>query len=96
MYCILFLDGGIIYTVVYDKAFQVPALFSKAKVAIQHRASKSQKMNKAEYSILRKRLMSIPPVGIKVGEFHAFERTSIPVFLDYVLRNIVSMLLAYN
>ena len=82
--------------VVYAKAMLVPALFNKAKMAILRRASSLRKMNRMENAILRKQLISIPIVGIKVGEFHTFERTSIPEFLDYVLRNIVSMLVAYQ
>ena len=95
MYCIFFLDAAIIYTVVYAKALRVPVLFENSKIAILRRASRRRKMNKLENAILQKRLMSVPPVGIKVGGCHILERTSIPTFLDYVLRNIVSMLVAY-
>ena len=95
-YCILFLDGVVIYTVVYAKAMLVPSLFKQEKRAVRYRAGRSRKMNKVENTILQTRLLSIPSVGIKVGEFYTFERNSIPVFLDYVLRNIVSMLVAYQ
>ena len=94
MYCVLFFDSAIIYMVVYAKALLVPALFVKARVAIQQRLSRHRKMKKFENAIIQKQLISIPPVGIKVGEFHVLERTSIPVFLDYVARNIVSLLVA--
>ena len=94
MYCVLFFDSAIIYTVLYAKALLVPGIFKKAKVAILHRLSRYRKMNKFENAIIQKQLISIPPVGIKVGEFHVLERTSVPVFLDYVIRNIVSMLVA--
>ena len=94
MYCVLFFDGAIIYTVVYAKALLVPALFDKARVAILQRLSRHRKMGKFEKAVMQKQLISIPPLGIKVGEFHVLERTSIPVFLDYVVRNIVSLLVA--
>ena len=94
MYCVLFFDGAIIYTVVYAKAVLVPALFDKARVAILQCLSKHRKMNKFENAIIQKQLISIPPLGIKVGEFHVLERNAIPVFQDYVVRNIVSLLVA--
>ena len=96
MYCVLFLDGLVIYTVIYAKAMLVPSLFDKAKWAVGQRAGRSRKMIKIENTILQKRLLAIPQMGIKVGEFHTFERTSIPEFLDYVLRNIVSMLVVHQ
>ena len=52
------------------------------------------------YRVLRKllaaRVNSIPLAGVKVGDFHVLERTSTPVFLDYVLSNVVNMIVAYG
>ena len=39
---------------------------------------------------------SIQPVGIKVGGFHTLERLSTPIFIQYVLANVVNMLVAYG
>ena len=35
---------------------------------------------------------SIPLVGLRVGDFHMLERVSTPVFMDYVVRSIVNLL----
>ena len=96
MYCVMFLDCVIAYTVVYYKALQFPVTFRNAKMLVQHRAGLYCKSNKNQRMILQRQLMSIPPLGIKVGKFHILERTSIPVFLDYVVRNVVSLLVAYK
>ena len=96
MYCVMLLDCIIIYTVVYQRALQLPALFKKAKIYAQLCASLSHTNNRNQRMILQRQLMSIPPIGIKVGEFHILERISIPMFLDYVLRNVVSLLVAYK
>ena len=39
-----------------------------------------------------RRVRSIPSVGLKVGDFHMLERESTPIFMDYVLKNIVNLL----
>ena len=47
-------------------------------------------MLRAEWKVLKRRLISIPSMEIKVGEFHTLERNSTPVFLNYVLTSVVS------
>ena len=44
--------------------------------------------------VLAKKIMSVPPMAIKVYEFHMLERTSTPVFLHYM--NVVNMLVAFR
>ena len=92
-YIIMFLDSTLFYTLVYDKAFHTPDLISKVKAVF--RGNLSRERNVFQRKIMQKRLLSIPLLGIKVGQFHTMERTSTPVFLDYVLSTVVSMLVAY-
>ena len=94
MYYILLLDFVLIYCITYAKAFKVPLLFREATVGLEVFASKLG--NKAQRFTLRKQLRAIPRMGIQVGSFHTMERTSTPVFLGYVLTNIVNMLVAYE
>ena len=42
--------------------------------------------------ILLRHLVSIPPIGFKVGDFHLLKRASTPIFIDYVVNNIVNLL----
>ena len=94
MYFVLFVDASLIYMILYETAFKVPALFEQAKVQLRLRARAVY--GRPERNVLDRQIMSIPPVGVKVGNFHMLERTSTPVFLDFVLTNIVSMLVVYQ
>ena len=94
MYFIVFLDLVLIYCIIYAKAFKVPLLVREATLRLEMLANRLG--NKTRRDTLRKQLRSIPPLGIQVGSFHTLERTSTPVFLHYVLTNIVNMLVAYG
>ena len=94
MYCMLFVDSALIYILIYDKAFKVPALFGRAKMLIDLTAGVQGGKQRCQRMILKRQLAGIPQVGIKVGEFHTLERNSIPLFLDYVLTHVVGMLVA--
>ena len=94
MYYALFLDASLIYTLMYEKAFRVPALFKESKVQLRFCAGRIKV--RAERDFLERQARSVPSVGIKVGNFHVLERTSTPVFVHYVLTNVVSMLVVYK
>ena len=94
MYYVMFIDVSLIYTVIYEKGFLVAETFQKAKHLLRFEATKNGRVGVRK--ILEKQFMSIPSVGIKVGEFHALERASTPIFLHYVLTNVVNMLVAFG
>lgn len=94
MYYVLFIDVTIMYMLMYEKGFQVTDMFQHAKKLLQFQTTKNGRVGGRK--ILEKQFKSIPPVGIKVGEFHMLERTSTPVFLNYVLTNVVNMLVAFG
>ena len=94
MYYALFLDASLIYTLLYEKALRVPALFKESKVQLRFCAKRIKV--RAERDLLERQALSVPPVGIKVGSFHVLERTSTPVFVNFVLNNVVSMLVVYK
>ena len=91
MSSVLFMDVTLIYTLIYEKGFQVSNMFQKAKSLPRVHASTNGRSGGRK--VLEKQFMSIQPGGIKVGEFHMLERASTPVFLHYVLTNIVNMLM---
>lgn len=94
MYYVIFMDGSLTYMFIYEKGFKVPDMFHRAKNLLRLHSSRCGRTR--QWQILDKQLMSIPSVGIKVGNFHTLERTSTPVFLNYVLTNVVNMLVAYR
>ena len=94
MYYVLFVNVLMSYTLIYEKGFNVSDMFQRARHLLRLHATKNGRS--FERKILERQLKSIPTVGIKVGEFHMLERTSTVVFLDYVLKNIVNMLVAFG
>ena len=94
MYYVILFDVVLAYTVVYGKTFQIPTLLESTKVQLQ--LCDTRYRNRAQKKLLKSCVKSIPRVGVKVGDFHTMERTSTPVYLHYVLVNIVNMLVAYQ
>ena len=90
MYYLMLFDVTTIYTLIYGKAFKIPQLFDQATTS----ALLSMRGNRR--GMFTRQIKSIPQTGIKVGHFHTIERVSTPIFIDFVLRNIVSMLVAYR
>ena len=80
------------YGLVYQKGFKVTSLFEKTKASLIVQSSKE--FRGADLKIFRRQVSSIGTVGIKVGGFHMLERASTPIFLHYVLTNVVNMLVA--
>ena len=95
MYYDGFVDCGAIYALVYQKAFAVPDSFRDTIQNVLERL-RMKKPRGPWRSAMERQLKSIPLVGIKVASFHTLERTSTPVFVDFVLKNIVGMLVIYS
>ena len=95
MYYVVFVDAAAIYALVYQKAFAVPDSFGNTIQKVLERIRMDQPRGTWR-SVMEKRLRSIPLVGIKVGSFNTLERISTAVFLDFVMRNIVGMLVMYS
>ena len=96
VYYIGFIDSMLIYTLVYGKAFKVPELFHEAVNAGLVGLQQNRRLKKVEKRLLRTKFLSILPLGMKVRDFHEMERISTPVFANYVLSNVASMLVVYG
>ena len=91
-YYAMLLDMSLLYSIVYEKAFQIPSQFTQA---VQEILVHLPKGRNRKGQAVAKQLRSISKLGIKVGEFHTFERASTPVFIDFVITNVVNMLMAH-
>ena len=90
LYYVLVLNATLMYTLMYGKTFEIPRLLDEAKslaLLLLHGQRRG---------ILRRQILSIPSTGIKVGSFHTFEQASTPIFLDFVFKNIVNLLVTYG
>ena len=91
---LVFLNGIFIYSFGYGRAFKIPPLFEEvSQKAVLHACSKGMS---EDAKIFRRQVRSIPRIGVRVGEFHLMESVSTLIFIDYVVNNIVSMLVAYS
>ena len=87
----IFMDQVLLYSVLYEKAFQVPAEFHKVRKAVLFGISKSgMELKYRKYA--ERCVWSVPSLGIRVGSFHTFERVSTPVFIDFIARNIAGLI----
>ena len=80
------------YCVLFHKAFSVPMVVKKLKKEmvsfVKHNVT-----DEDEKKILCRVIRSIPLVGIRVGEFHNFERMSTPNFMAFVVKNVTRVLI---
>ena len=86
----IFLDMTAIYGFVYEKAFAIPNGIRELKGIMKVHASKQRFW--AEKAEMTKKMQAIPAFGIQVGNFHTMERTSTPIFVDFVVRNLAGLL----
>ena len=82
------------YIVMWDNAFLIPVMMAELKDQI----GVATALGKADHShqYVRRVLRSIPDVGMSVGGFRNMERDSTLIFMDFVLKNVVSLLMAFK
>ena len=88
-------DALVFYSFIYEKAFQVPdrTEMVKRQVKVMVEAVKEGQMVKRS---MLKIIKSIPPLAVKVGDFHTMERTGTLTFLNFVFCQIVGLLVAFK
>ena len=89
----LTLNMVLLYAFVYQKAFMIPDGVKKVKNMLQVGILTCRDVKYRKY--LRGRINSVPQFGLKVGDFHMLERASTPVFIDYVVKNVVNLLVTF-
>ena len=86
----LTLNVVLLYAFVYQKAFMIPDGVEKVKRMLQVSIQTCRDVKYRKY--LHRRIKSVPLFGLKVGDFHMLERASTPIFIDYVVTNVVTLL----
>ena len=90
LFVILAFDAITFYTVMWDNASLIPLMIGILKAETDVVALGSI-MNRVFYRSVSR---SIPCVGVRVGGFRNMERDSTLIFVDFVLHNVVSLLIA--
>ena len=83
------------YSIMYERAFAIPKMVRLAVAQLLLRTGTGSCTQRFKNEMGRQ-LRAIPAIGIQVGHFHTFERVATPVFIDYVLRNVVGLLVMHT
>lgn len=84
----------VVFSVMYERAFFVTEVMQRAKLQLNMAITQASNIDRRTKTYMRKRVDSVPAVGIKLANFHKFERASTPSFLDFVIRNVAGYLLS--
>ncbi|CAG7717981.1 unnamed protein product [Allacma fusca] len=87
-------DQMLFFSIAFEKAFLVPEYIKRFKCQVLEH-SKFNGASDAVLKLFKKRLNAVANVGVKVGGFHTMERQSTPLFIDFVVRGIATILVAF-
>ena len=87
------LNAAIAYISMFQLAFQVTGGVECLKKVIEVKSIGLPFPWARSY--LERILRSIPVLAVNVGGFHEAERESVPIFLDFVVKQIVNLLLTF-
>ncbi|CAG7824391.1 unnamed protein product, partial [Allacma fusca] len=83
----------IVFVIMYDNAFGIPEAMESLKERILMVSVLYEDSRKHGYT--KRTVKAVSNSGVKVGSFSTFESTSTPVFVDFVMKNVVNLLLAF-
>ena len=93
---LLAIDVMVVYVIAYGRGFRIPLLGQKVADSLILRLKLLPNLTEAELLGMVKRVGSIRSMSIRVGSFHQLERASTPTFLDFAIRYIVRLIIAYR
>ena len=83
----------IAYTALFQLAYKVTETAEEFKKVIELKSMELPfPLAKRNFKQI---LKSVPVLVIDVGGFHAVEKESVPIFLDYIVQQIVDLLLTF-
>ena len=91
VYFVLAFNSAVVYISIFQLAFQITENVEDLKNVIEVKFSSLPFPWARKY--LERIISSTPVLAIKVGGFHAAEQESVPIFLDFVVKQIVNLLL---
>ena len=93
VYFIITVDAAIAYISIFQLTFQVTGGVEHLKKVIEVKSIGLPFPWARSY--LGRILRSIPILAVNVGGFHEAERESVPIFMDFVVKQIVNLLIAF-
>ena len=85
------------FSILYERAFFIIAdLLQRAKQHLRMATVGADNIDGRTKKYMRRRIESVPATGIQLASFGTFERAAIPIFLDFVVRNIAGALVSFQ
>ena len=94
LYNYVFIVVIIAYIGMFQFAYKVTEKLEKLKELMEMKSVCLVNLEEKKY--WKRALRSIPRMGINVGGFNQVERQAVPIFIDFSLKQIVSLLLAFK
>lgn len=89
-------DNLCLFNLIYDKGFSIPRRAAKLRSLLVLQLRLAQVVTDRERDTLRRQVKSIGNVAVRVGQFHYLERTSTPRYLDFSVKHIMRVVMAYR
>ena len=91
---VLAFDAIAFFAIMWDSAPLIPVMMEELKNQVDVVAAVGGGVRNRKYwrSVSR----SVPCIGVSVGGFRSMERDSTLIFMDFVIRNVVSLLMAFK
>ncbi|CAG7722923.1 unnamed protein product [Allacma fusca] len=81
----------VIYPTIYNNCFRIPEQVAMLKKQIRVRSQSLP--SKISITLARQELEALPKLGIEEGIFRTFQKASTPIFVDFVIQNVVGVLI---
>ena len=94
LYAYLFFVGIVLYIGIFQVAYKVTEKLEDMTKRME--ILSSGLVNPGERKYWARVLRSFPQMGIKVGGFNRVERQAVPIYIDFSVKQIVSLLLAFK
>jgi hypothetical protein len=94
IYAFFFLVCIVLYIAIFGLAFGVTQRTDEFREVAQLSIARLRVQKSRKYC--QRILRSLPKLAMRVGGFHAVERESVPIYVDFVFKQIVSLLLAFK
>ena len=93
---VILVNNLFVFNLVYDKGFSIPRRVTRLRSLLVEKLKLAHVVTQEERGVLTRQVKSIGIVAVRVGHFHHLERTSTPKFLDFCIKNIMRIVLAYR
>lgn len=90
------IDVMTVYVITFDTGFRIPMCSRRVTESLVLRLNLLPNLTEADVRGMVKRVRSIKCMSIRVGSFHQLQRVSTPTFVDFAIKYIVRIIIAYR